>query len=314
MSQRIFITGGTGFIGRALIKALAARGDRIVLLTRNATSVGDSLPADEVVEGDPTCSGVWQERLAGCDAVINLAGANVGGKRWSARYKQIVHDSRVDTTRFVVEGIAACAASDRPRVLVSSSGVDYYPIDEDLGFDWDDEHVIPESTPPGDSFLARVCRNWEAEAREATPLGVRVTLVRTGLVLGHGGALPRMAAPFKWFVGGRLGKGRQWVSWIHMDDAVAGFFACLDDDRLKGPVNLVAPDPISNAAFAKALGRALGRPAVVPTPAFAIRAAVGEFAEYILGGRRVVPEALERIGFAFQYPDLAAALTAIYRT
>ena len=312
MSRRIFITGGTGFIGRAIIDALQGRGDKVVLLTRRARTDDEVLSQCDVVEGDPTSSGPWQDRMAGCDAVINLAGANVGDRRWTAKFKQQIHDSRIDTTRFVVEGMAALADADRPKALVSSSGIDYYPVDEDLGFDWDDDHVIGESTPPGDSYLARVCRHWETEAREAAPLGVRVTLVRTGLVLGKGGALPRMARPFKWFVGGRLGKGRQWMSWVHLDDAVRGFLACLDDPQLKGPVNLVAPHPLRNAEFSRVLGRALRRPSAIPAPAFAIRAVAGEFSEYILGGRRVMPLALGATEFEFLYPELEAALAQIY--
>jgi hypothetical protein len=315
MARRVFVTGGTGFMGRAMIAALRAQGHSVVVLTRNASQARD-LAGDEVVvvEGDPTSGGDWQAALKGVDAVINLAGQSVGDKRWTAQYKQIIHDSRVETTRFVVEGMAALAPDDRPAVLVNASGIDYYPFAVDLGaaLDIAEDEEITETTPSGDTFLARVCRNWENEARRAEPLGVRVVRMRTGMVLGTGGGLEKMAAPFRIFLGGRLGSGRQWVSWVHLADAVNAYLFAMDHDTLQGPVNLVAPGSVRAAEFARTLGAAMKRPAWLPVPGFAVKLAAGEFADHILNGRRAVPAALLRHGFEFAYPDLEPALAEIF--
>lgn len=318
MQRRVFITGGTGLIGKAIVGALLGRGDRVVVLSRNAQRGRDELAELgsnqnlAIIEGDPTLAGPWQEQLAGAHAVINLAGATIGGKRWSAHYKQILHDSRVESTRYLVEGITALPPAERPAVLVSASGADYYPFAVDMGaalaVDEDDE--VTEQAPPGSTFLARLCRNWESEAGRAAALGVRVVCMRTGIVLGPDGALERMALPFRWFVGGRIGNGRQWMSWIHLDDAARAYLYVIDNDSLSGPVNLVAPQTVRAADFARQLGRALGRPAWLPVPGFALRLAVGELAEYMLNGRRVVPAALLAHGFTFEHPELADALSA----
>jgi uncharacterized protein len=315
MARRVFVTGGTGFMGRAMIAALRARGHAVVVLTRDAARTRD-LAGDgvELIEGDPTFGGDWQAALEGVDAVINLAGQSVGEKRWTAQYKQLIHDSRVETTRFVVEGMAALAPGERPAVLVSASGVDYYPFAVDLGaaLDVAEDEEITEATPSGDTFLARVCRNWESEAMRAEPLGVRVVRMRTGVVLGKGGPLDKMAAPFRMFLGGRLGSGRQWVSWVHLADAVSAYLHVMDHDALEGPVNLVAPGSVRAAELARCLGAAMNRPAWLPVPGFAVKLAVGEFAEHILNGRRAVPAALLRHGFEFAYPDLEPALAEIF--
>jgi hypothetical protein len=193
-------------------------------------------------------------------------------------------------------------------VLVSASGADYYPFATDVT-DFDDDDVT-EMDPPGDSFLARVCRDWEAEAMLAETHGVRVVRMRTGLVLDRGGPLARLIGPFRFFAGGRLGSGRQWVSWIHRADVVAAYLAAIDDDAWRGPVNLVAPEAARAADLARAIGRALHRPSWLPAPGFAIRLVVGEAAAYLLSGRKVVPRALEGRGFEFRHPTLAEALAA----
>lgn len=312
--MRVFVTGGTGFMGAALVEALVARGDEVVVLTRSAERARARLPEGVViVEGDPSLAGAWQTALGGCHAVVNLAGESVGGQRWNAQYKQRIHDSRVETTRMIVEGIAALTPAQRPAVLASASGIDYYPFDVDLGalVHWDDEEdVVDESCPPGDSFLARVCRNWEAEARAAEAHGVRVVLMRTALVLGRGGPMDKMTTPYKFFAGGRIGNGRQWWCWIALADAVRVYLFAIDREELRGPVNLTAPKPVRNRDFARALGKALKRPAWLPVPGFAVRAALGEFADHVLLGRPCVPKALEQAGFAFEYPELAKALEA----
>lgn len=315
MAERVFFTGGTGFIGSALVAALRERGDDAVVLTRNAGTARRRLPSGvEVVEGDPTEAGPWQQALAGCTAVVNLAGASVAGRRWNAQYRQVLRDSRIDSTRFVVEALVALPAGDRPATLLNASATGYYPFADDLGgIGIDEDEPVTEAAPPGDTFLARLTRDWEAETRPAPDHGVRAVLLRTGIVLGHGGALEKMATPFKFFAGGRLGDGQQWMSWIHLRDVVRAYLFALDTPALTGPVNLVAPGNVRNAEFARALGAAMHRPSWVPVPAFAIRAATGEFAEYILHGSRVVPERLEQAGFRFDFPEIDAALADIYR-
>lgn len=302
-------------MGRAVIAALRAQGDSVVVLTRNGARarelVGDEV---EVIEGDSMFAGDWQAALRGVDAVINLAGQSVGDKRWTAQYKQLIHDSRVETTRFLVEGMAALAPHDRPSVLVSASGIAHYPFTVDMGGPPEvaEDEETTETTPSGDTFLARVCRNWESEAARAEPLGVRVVRMRTGIALDKVGPLEKMAAPFRMFLGGRLGSGRQWVSWVHLADAVSAYLFAVEHDALEGPVNLVAPGSVRAAEFAQALGAAMKRPAWLPTPGFALKLALGEFAEHILKGRRAVPAALLRHGFEFAYPELGPALAEIF--
>ena len=303
--MRVFMTGATGLIGRALIDALLARGHEIVVLTRKAARARERLPestAIDLVEGDPQYAGKWQERVAGSDAVVNLAGESVGAKRWDLRQRQILRDSRVDGTRRLVEAIAAIPAERRPQVLVSASGIDYYPLDVDSATHLDDDDEVDESTAPGDHFLARLCVDWEGEARAAEDLGVRVVLMRTGLVVGGtGGAMDRWMIAFKSFAGGRLGSGRQWVSWVHLDDVVGAYELALETTSLSGPVNLVGPERLRNAEFARQLGSALGRPSWLPVPGPMLRLAVGGLAEYLLHGRPAVPAALRRAGYTFRH-------------
>lgn len=305
------MTGGTGFVGQAIARALVDRGDEVVVLSRDAdrarAALGDGI---EAVEGDSVTAGPWQDRIAGCDAIVNLAGQSIAGKRWDARYRQLIHDSRVETTRMITEGIAALPEGERPAVLISASGIDYYPFDMELmaalGSDPSDD--VTESSPPGEGVLARLCRHWEAEAREASALGVRVVLMRMGVVLGPGGPLDKMAGPFKWFAGGRLGSGKQIVSWVHLTDAVRAYLFAIDNTAVTGPVNVVSPGIATAADLATALGKALGRPSWLPVPAFALKAAVGPFAEYLLNGRQAVPKALLDHGFEFEHPDITNAV------
>lgn len=305
--MRVFVTGGSGYLGRAIIRQLVERGDQVVVLSRDAARARTLLPEQVgIVEGDPTAAGPWQAAVAGCDAAINLAGENASARRWDARFRQIVHDSRVDATRFLVEAIAA--ASPRPQVLVSASGIDAYPFDADLPV-LDDDDEVDESAPYGSSFMARVCRDWEEEATGAAAHGVRVVLMRTAVVVGGvDSAIQRWARAFKWFAGGRLGSGRQWMSWVHLDDVVAAYLFALDTPSLSGPVNLVAPGRVRNREFARRLGRALGRPSFIPTPARALHLAVGDFADYLLHGRPAVPRALLAAGYVFRHPELEPAL------
>jgi uncharacterized protein (TIGR01777 family) len=307
--MKVVVTGATGFIGSELVPALCERGDSVVVLSRNGPhakehfGASSSKPRDiEAVTADLEEPGAWTEALA-CDAIIHLAGESVAAKRWDAREKQILRDSRVETTRVIVEAIAKLP--QRPRVLVCASGADYYPFD-------DDEDEYTESAQPGDSFLARLCRDWEAEAREAEQYGVRVVCMRTGLVLGKGGGLEKMTTPFKFFVGGRIGSGKQWMPWMHIDDAVGAYVAAVHDDRYKGPINMVT-DAVRNRDFARALGKAMHRPSWLPVPKFAGKAAAGELADYVLNGRRAVPAKLRALGFTWKQPELAEALASSVR-
>ncbi|HVV83528.1 MAG TPA: TIGR01777 family oxidoreductase [Kofleriaceae bacterium] len=308
---RVVVTGATGLVGRPLVKALVGAGHAVTALVRDAararTALGDGV---DVVAADLENPGAWQASLAGAAAIVHLAGEPIGGRRWNARQKQLIRDSRVESTRVIVEHLARLDAGARPRALVSASGIDYYgAADPEL----DDDLPVDERAPRGDSYLARVCGAWEAEAAAAERLGVRVARLRTGVVIAPGGALARMTTPFKLFVGGRVGSGAQWFSWIHLDDAVAAYVAAVDDARYTGPINLVAPGSARNRDLAHALGAALHRPSWLPVPAFALRVAVGELADYLLTGRRAVPAALERLGFAFAHPTLDEAVTSAVR-
>jgi uncharacterized protein (TIGR01777 family) len=307
MATRIAITGATGFVGTAVVAALRQAGHALVVLSRDADRARAALGEVTAVTADLQDLGPWTAALAGTAAVVHLAGEPVAGRRWDARHKQRLRDSRVETTRTLVEAIAALPAASRPRALISSSGTDYYPFAADAGSTEFDDDEVTERDPPGDSFLARLCRDWEAEARAAEAHGLRVACLRTGMVLGAGGALARMTTPFRLFAGGPIGSGRQWVSWIHRDDAAAAFAAAVGDARYAGPINLVTGS-VRNAELARAIGKALGRPSWLPVPGFALRAALGELADYALHGRRVVPARLRELGFAWRYPTLAEAL------
>jgi uncharacterized protein (TIGR01777 family) len=305
--MQIVVTGATGFIGTAIVPALRAAGHAVTVLSRDAGRARQALGDVTCVAADLQSPGAWTAALAGAGAVIHLAGEAIAGGRWDARRKQLLRDSRVETTRTLVEAITALPPASRPAALISASGADYYPFAPDDEFD-DDE--VTEADPPGDSFLARLCRDWEAEARAAEPLGVRVACMRTGIALGRGGPVAKLAAPFKLFVGGRVGSGRQWVSWIHRDDAAAVYATAATDDRYTGPINLVTGS-VRNAELSAALGQALHRPSWLPVPGFALRAALGEMADHVLHGRRVVPARLRALGFTWRHPRLADALTQI---
>lgn len=296
MSQKsVLVTGGTGFIGSALVRALCASGAAVTVLVRSPTAV-----FGEGVRVVPSAE--LPSAMAGQDAVVNLAGEQAVGVRWTDGAKQRITSSRVDTTRELVAAVAA--ARSRPGVLVSASAVGYYgarPGDES----------VDESSAPGSDFLAGVCQAWEAAAMAAGELGVRVVLARLGVVFDRGGgALEEMAKPFRMFAGGPIGDGQQVVSWVHRADAVGILRRCIDDESLSGPVNVVAPEAAVQAELAGAIGRVLGRPAWLRAPAFALRARFGEGADPLLTGQRVVPAKLRAAGYVWQHPDLEAALRA----
>jgi uncharacterized protein (TIGR01777 family) len=293
--MRIVISGGTGFLGRALCPALRAAGHDVIVLTRRPSRAAEVLWLPEIP------SGAWIAAVHAADVVVNLAGEGIADRRWSAARKAAIRRSRILGTRVLAATIRDAV---RPAVFLSGSAIGIY------GNRGDEE--LTEAAMPGTDFLARVCVEWEAEA--AAVAGVtRVVFLRTGVVLaGDGGALPQMALPFQFFAGGPMGSGRQFISWIHRDDWVALTMWAMTS-AVTGPLNLTAPHPARNTDFARALGRALHRPSVVPAPACALRVALGELADAaILGGQRVLPAAALSNGFRFHYPDLDGALQALY--
>jgi uncharacterized protein len=297
--MQIVVAGGTGFLGQALTDRLAREGHDVRVLTRRARS-----PRDIAWTPDGT-TGPWASALDGADAVINLSGESIAGGRWTASRKARIRDSRVAATRSLVTAIER--ASRRPSVFISGSAVGYYGPHGD--------EPVTEATPAGDDFLASVCREWEAEALRASAL-TRLVLLRTGIVLERGGgALPQMALPFPLFAGGPVGSGRQYQPWIHRDDWVAMTAWALRATSVSGPLNVTAPNPVTNREFAQTLGRVLHRPAFMPAPAFALRIGLGEMADaLLLTGARVLPARAQAMGFHFQYPSLEPALSAIYAT
>ncbi|HEY0478602.1 MAG TPA: TIGR01777 family oxidoreductase [Kofleriaceae bacterium] len=305
--RKLVVTGATGFIGSALVGALRGAGDEVIVLSRDAERARAVLGDVTAVAADLQSAGPWGAALAGAAAIVHLAGEPIAGRRWDARQKQRLRDSRVEATRTLVEVIAALPAGSRPRALISASGIDYYPFAPDARDSEFDDDEVTEAAEPGDTFLARLCRDWEAEARAAQALGLRVACMRIGMVLGPGGALAKLTTPFRLFVGGPIGSGRQWVPWIHRDDAVRALVAAAADERYTGPINLVTAS-VRNAELSRALGKALGRPSWLPVPGFALRAALGELADYALHGRRVVPRRLQELGFTWSHPDLVIAL------
>lgn len=293
--MKIFITGGTGFVGMHLSERLLREGHEVTVLTRGAGR-RVALSGLSYIEGDPTVRGKWQQAVAGHEAVVNLAGTSIFG-RWTPDYKEEIRLSRILTTSHIVESIPEGSKT----VLLSTSAVGYY------GFHGDEE--LDESAPPGDDFLARVAVDWEREALKAEEKGTRVVLMRFGIVLGRsGGALQQIMRPFRWFLGGPIGSGKQWFSWIHVDDLVSAICFLMGRGDATGPYNLTSPNPVRNKDFACALGKAMGRPSILPAPGFMIRLILGEFGSIILQGQRVLPKRLSEAGFQFKYPDVENAL------
>ena len=295
---RVVVAGSSGLIGTALVGALEAEGTGVVRLLRptSRTAAAD----DDAATWDPDAGTIDVRALEGADAVVNLAGVGVADHRWTEAHKAAVLDSRIKSTTLLAETMAAM--DQPPPVLVSASGIDYYG---DRG-----DEVLYEDSGPGRGFLADVCLAWEAATKPATAAGIRVAHVRTGIVLASkGGALGRMLLPFKLGAGGRIGPGTQWWSWISIDDEVGGILHVIRSAELSGAVNLTAPNPVRNAEFTATLARVLSRPALLPVPRFALRAALGDFAdEALLGSKRILPRRLEESGFTFAWPDLEPAL------
>ncbi|HXR29147.1 MAG TPA: TIGR01777 family oxidoreductase [Solirubrobacteraceae bacterium] len=299
-SQRVTVTGATGLLGAPLVAALLARGAEVTVLSRDPGRARQRLGEVQALHWDPLAEAAPAEALQGRDAVLHLAGEPVA-QRWSARAKQAIRDSRVIGTRNLVGALGALPAP--VPVLISSSAIGIYGSRG--------EEPLDEEAPAGRGFLAEVCQEWEQEADRAAELGVRVVCVRTGVVLDRGGgALGRMLVPFRLGVGGPVAGGRQYISWIHIADVVGLMLAALDRHEWSGPINATAPDPVTNRDFARALGRALHRPALLPVPGLALGALYGEMASIITTGARVVPAKPLVLGYEFRHPRLAKALEA----
>ncbi len=298
--MEVFVSGGTGFVGRALVPELRAAGHRVVLLVRPGRAGGPD--ADRVVAGDPCAAGPWQAEVGRCDAAINLVGEPVS-TRWNARARALIRDTRLASAR----NLAAAVPRDRPFVLVNGSAVGYYG---DAG-----DRVLREDAPAGRDFLARVVRDAEVEALAARRPGVRVVLPRLGVVLdAGGGALERLEDACRRRRAGTAGTGRQWVSWVHRADCARALRFLLERGGLDGPVNLCAPEPVRQAEFFQVLARELGWPAAPAVPAFAVRLALGDAADVVLFSQRMDPRRLLAAGFRFRYPDLASAAAEIRRS
>ena len=294
--MNILITGGTGFIGAALSRELVSSAHNVIITTRRQTDSKEKLTWKPPALIPP-------DTISNIDAVINLAGESIASGRWTKTRKERIMSSRINTTRALVQSMQN--VNPGPKVLISASAIGYYGPRGD-------EHVT-EDTPPGTDFLAEVCKVWEAEALKAEELGVRVVLIRIGGVLeSDGGALPKMIIPFKFFLGGPIGSGKQWFSWIHRDDIVGIIKYALENKSISGPVNLTAPQPVTNKEFSSALGRALSRPSWLPVPGFMVKIALGELGDILLTGQRVLPEKILKAGYEFEHPDVDGALRAIF--
>jgi hypothetical protein len=303
--MRILITGGTGLVGRALSADLASDGHQVVVLSRAPERATGLHPDVRAGRWDGRTANGWAQLADGADAIVNLAAAQLAGgrllpSRWTAERKRIIRDSRVQAGQAVVEAVSQ--ASQKPGVVIQSSGVGYY------GFRGDEQ--VTEDAQPGDDFLARMAHDdWEPSTEPVEEMGVRRVVIRTAAVLdATEGALPSMMLPFRFFVGGPMGSGKQWLSWIHILDEVAAIRFLIDHQEASGPFNLSAPTPMTNADFSRELGRAMGRPSFVPIPGFAMKLAFGEVTSVLLEGQRAIPERLQALGFEFRFPDAEAAL------
>jgi len=294
--MKVFITGGTGFLGAALTEGLLAEDHSVTILSRTSRNRA-AKPELSYCEGNPTKKGAWQKEVAGHDVVINLAGASIF-KSWSEKNKETIRSSRILTTRHLADAIGAAGKN---ITLLSGSAVGYY------GFRDDEE--LDESSGPGDDFLAGVVKEWEGEAKRVENYGARVVLCRIGVILGRdGGALSKMLSVFKWGLGSPLGSGSQWFSWIALHDLVNIFLFLMANKEFSGPVNCTAPHPVTNREMTRALGNVLHRPTIMPpVPAFAIKGMLGEFSDIFLKGQRVMPKKLLDAGFVFEFPEIEAA-------
>ena len=299
--MKVLIAGGSGYIGQHLSASLLRDGHEVVILSRRQAQSNTTAGIRTMTWDARNADGAWVSELSGADGIVNLAGTSIGGIRWTRRRMAEILSSRLAATAAIVQGIERTPRDRRPATLVSASGIDYYG---DRG-----EEVVTEESSPGDSFLARVCQQWETAASKAEPLGVRVIRIRTSMVFGRGApAFGLLILPFRLFAGGPLGGGRQWFTWIHIDDLVGLYRLALDDGRLSGPMNAVAPDIRPERELAREIGQVLHRPAFVAVPAPVLRLALGEESHLLLDGRRALPARADSVGFQFQLGGLRQAL------
>ena len=304
--MKVAIAGATGFVGSRLVERLQSEGHGITVLTRNPERAQRIFPTEAfphlaIVRYSPLESGDWQGAIAGCDGVVNLAGAPIAEGRWTPERKQEILESRQIGTRRMVEAIAN--ADPKPSVLVNSSAIGYYGTSETTTFD--------EASAPGDDFLAQVCQAWEAEGQKVKDSETRIVILRTGIVLGMGGALAKMLPPFQLFAGGPIGSGRQWFSWIHREDLVNLILSALTQPQLQGVFNATAPNPVRMAEFCQVLGEVLHRPSWLPVPDFALELLLGDAAQVVLEGQNVIPKRTQEFGFSYHYATIKPALESI---
>jgi uncharacterized protein (TIGR01777 family) len=298
---KVVVAGGSGLVGRAICRELTAAGHELVVLTRDPARTAARLPGVRLVAWDPETIDGWHAELSDAGAVINLAGESVGRWPWTARRRADLVESRVGTTRALVDAIRSLAPEHRPAILINASGTDLY--------EGRDVEAADENTPPADTFLSHLVVAWEAEARKAEELGIRVVLMRASLVIAPGAkSLRLLALPVRLFLGGRLGSGRQWTSWLDIDDMVGLCVLALGSPEIHGPINAAAPEVRTQAEFAKALGSALHRPIWFPTPAWLIRLVFGQQSTLALGSRRVWPAKALAAGYVFKRPRLEDSL------
>lgn len=304
--MKVAITGATGFVGSRLVEVLQQEGDNILVLSRYPERARrffpkETFPNVEFVAYNPKKSGDWQQSIAGCDGVVNLAGAPIAETRWTPDRKTEILESRQLGTQKIVEAITQ--ANPKPQVLINSSAIGYYGTSETATFD--------ETSPPGNDFLAQVCQAWENEAQKVKDSGTRLVIIRTGIVLGMGGAIGKMITPFKMFAGGPIGSGRQWFAWIHRDDLVNLIITALRRPELEGVYNATSPNPVRMAEFCQTLGQVMHRPSWLPVPGFALELLLGDAAKVILEGQQVLPKRTLASGFTYKYPTLKPALEQI---
>ena len=305
--MKIAITGATGLVGSRLVEKLHQEENQLLIFTRDPSKAQKVFPASafsnlEIVQYTPQESGEWQKSVSGCDAVVNLAGEPIA-ERWSPQQKQAIMDSRQIGTRKLVEAIAM--AESKPEVLISGSAIGYYGTDENAAF--------TEDSAVGNDFLAQVCQSWEAEARKVTELGVRLVILRIGIVLANGGALGKMIGPFKMFAGGPIGSGKQWFSWVHREDLVNLISQALTKTEMSGVYNATSPNPVRMNQLCQTLGEVMNRPSWLPVPDFVLEVLLGDGAIVVLEGQQVLPQKTQSTGFNYQYPELKPALANIVR-
>ncbi|MGH2414252.1 MAG: thylakoid membrane protein ThyD [Brasilonema sp.] len=306
--MKIAIDGATGFVGSRLVERLHGEGMKVLVLTRNTTYAQKVFPPTafpnvEIVAYTPNTSGSWQSAISSCDGVVNLAGEPIGEGRWTGERKQEILNSRKFVTQNIVDAIIN--TNPKPSVLVNASAIGYYGTSETATYD--------ETSSSGNDFLAQVCQAWEAEATRVTDAGVRLVILRFGIVLGLGGALGKMITPFKLFAGGPIGSGRQWFSWIHVDDVVNLILQALTKPQMQGVYNATAPYPVRMSQLSQSMGKVMNRPSWLPVPAFAIEALLGDGAIVVLEGQQVLPKRTLESGFEYKYPDLEPALAQILK-